>query len=236
MVVAKILQGAAAVLEFYAIESPLAQPRSAVLGQLVAAITGVSVAKLFLLSEQFVDIQWIAGALACAAATALMALTKTVHPPAGATALLAVVDNQLLGMGWLFIPLVLLSCALMLGVALIVNNIERQFPIYWWTPQHREEGDPVLVRVRSGQGAGFKEADVERALPGILQTAPNPNGEIEPVSGETTDVEPSTPPNTAVEYAQVDELIIRHGQVTVPENMFLTQEEEMLLETMCYRI
>lgn len=56
-----------------------------------------------------------------------MALTKTVHPPAGATALLAVVDREMLEMGWLLIPVVLLSCLLMLCIALILNNIERSF-------------------------------------------------------------------------------------------------------------
>ncbi|KAG5917547.1 hypothetical protein E4U53_004194 [Claviceps sorghi] len=63
-----------------------------------------------------------------------MALTKTVHPPAGATALLAVVDAALVRIGWFLLPVVLLGSALMLAVALLVNNIERRFPVYWWTP------------------------------------------------------------------------------------------------------
>jgi len=122
-------------LEYYAIESPLAQPRNAIFGQLISAVIGVSICKLFALSPNFASIQWIGGALACATATALMALTKTVHPPAGATALLAVVDHVAVGLGWSLVPLVLLGCTIMLATALLVNNIQRRFPIYWWTPE-----------------------------------------------------------------------------------------------------
>lgn len=126
-------QGAAAVLEFFAIDSPLAQPRNAVFGQVIASIIGVAVCKLFALSPHFESIRWVGGALACAATTAVMALTKTVHPPAGATALLAVTNDDSLKLGWYLIPVMLLGCALMLGTALLVNNIQRRFPTYWWT-------------------------------------------------------------------------------------------------------
>lgn len=64
-----------------------------------------------------------------------MLLTKTVHPPAGSTALLAAVDEDALALGWLLVPIMMLGCALMLGVALIVNNIQRRFPSFWWTPE-----------------------------------------------------------------------------------------------------
>lgn len=209
-------------LEFYAIESPLAQPRNAILGQLICVITGVSVARLFLLSDKFDDIQWIGGALACAAATALMALTKTVHPPAGATALLAVVDQGMLDLGWLLVPVVLLSCALMLAVALVLNNVERQFPIYWWTPEGQESGRLVFLR-RSATKATESNDDYS-----------NENAIVD--GGETTDVETNAPAAAAVTYLEAEQVIIKRGQVIVPEHMFITQEEELLLEEMCYRL
>jgi len=126
-------QGAAAVLEFYAIESPLAQPRNSILSQIIAAVIGVSFCKLFYLRSDEYWVRWLAGALACAVTTALMALTKTVHPPAGATALIAVVDDKAVSMGWKFIPLVLLGASIMLALALILNNIFGRFPLYWWS-------------------------------------------------------------------------------------------------------
>ncbi|KAI1421686.1 HPP family-domain-containing protein [Xylaria sp. FL1777] len=125
--------GAAAVLEFYAFESPFAQPRNFVISQVLATVVGVSLCKLFQLSSNEDWIRWLAGALACATTTSLMGLTKTVHPPAGATALIAVIDDRAVKVGWKLIPLALLSCAIMLAVALILNNIFSRFPLYWWT-------------------------------------------------------------------------------------------------------
>ncbi|RWA12159.1 hypothetical protein EKO27_g2944 [Xylaria grammica] len=126
--------GAAAVLEFYAFESPFAQPRNFIASQILATVIGVSLSKLFQLRSNDDWIRWLGGALACALTTSLMGLTKTVHPPAGATALIAVVDDRIVSVGWKLIPLALLSCGIMLLVALILNNVYSRFPLYWWTP------------------------------------------------------------------------------------------------------
>lgn len=128
------LQGAAAVLEFCAFESPFAQPRNFFVSQIIASVIGVSFSKLFQLVGSDEDwVRWVGGALACATTTALMDLTKTVHPPAGATALLSVVDDVAVGLGWRLIPLVLVGCSIMLLVALLLNNVFSRFPVYWWT-------------------------------------------------------------------------------------------------------
>lgn len=216
------MQGATAVLEFYAIESPLAQPRNTFFGQVLASVIGVAVAKLFLLSDHFDSIQYVGGALACAAATSVMALTKTVHPPAGATALLAVVDNRLLGLGWFLVPVMILGCALMISVALIINNLERRFPVYWWTPEALHAKKPILHRA--------KEDDPESA-PGskdsTQETKPTENGA-------------AAAPADALEVShrkhELQEVIIRPGDVLVPHDMYLTQEEVQLLETLSRRL
>ncbi|SPN98749.1 related to HPP family protein [Cephalotrichum gorgonifer] len=131
--------GAAAVLEFNSIASPFAQPRNALLSQIIASITGVCISKLFALAPNYDEIRWVGGALACALATVIMNATGNVHPPAGATALIAVVDGPSRELGWWMIPLVLLSCTIMIGVALLLNNVQRQFPMYWWAPKPAEE-------------------------------------------------------------------------------------------------
>ena len=87
------------------------------------------------------SIRWVGGALACAIATSIMAATDNVHPPAGATALIAVVDVPSRKLGWWMIPLVLLSCVIMMGVALILNNVQRRFPMYWWSPRNPPKGN-----------------------------------------------------------------------------------------------
>lgn len=87
-----------------------------------------------MLRSDFERIRWIAGAAGCGVASSLMTLTNTVHTPGGATALLAAVDPTVNALGWMFIPLVLLATVLMLSVALLVNNIQRRYPMYWWSP------------------------------------------------------------------------------------------------------
>ncbi len=64
-----------------------------------------------------------------------MGVANAVHPPGGATALMAAVDPAVSALGWLFVPLVLLGSLLMLLCALLVNNIQRQFPAFWWSPR-----------------------------------------------------------------------------------------------------
>lgn len=80
------------------------------------------------------SIRWIAGAIACGISSAVMLLTGTVHPPGGASAVLAATEPAITAMGWYFVGLVMWGTLLMLTVGLVVNNIQRQFPMYWWTP------------------------------------------------------------------------------------------------------
>ena len=63
-----------------------------------------------------------------------MLLTNTVHPPGGASAVLAATEPVITAMGWYFVGLVMWGTTLMLAVGLIINNIQRRFPMYWWTP------------------------------------------------------------------------------------------------------
>ena len=95
--------GASAILDYSAIHAPLSQPRNALFGQTLSALVGVCISKLFQLSSNFDDLQWIAGALACATASLVMGATNTVHPPGGATAILAATNTQVIELGWMLI-------------------------------------------------------------------------------------------------------------------------------------
>jgi hypothetical protein len=235
-------QGAAAVLDFYAIESPLAQPRNAVLGQVISAVTGVAIAKLFALSPHFEAVRWLGAALACASATALMALTGTAHPPAGATALLAVLDDDITRLGWFVLLPLLLGCGLMLSVALLVNNVQRRFPFYWWSPQetggfwkgrrrkgevggrgekprHGGKGQEVSSGASTASTAGESERDVEVA-----------NREDEDSGAELTRT------NTKVEVGGDGAIVITRGRVLIPEGLSLRPEEILSLETLSERL
>jgi CBS-domain-containing membrane protein len=121
--------GASAVLVYGTFSSPLSQPRNLVGGHLISGLVGVA-------CYQLVGIGWLAAALAVSLALVAMLLTKTVHPPGGATALIAVIGGeQIHRLGFLY-PLmpVLLGALILLLVALVVNNLprDRQFPRYWW--------------------------------------------------------------------------------------------------------
>lgn len=124
--------GASAVLVFGATHSPLAQPRNLILGHLVSAVIGVTVYKL-IPSEL-----WLSSALAVALSIVAMQMTRSMHPPGGATALIASVGSDRvkgLGYGYVLSP-VLSGVAILFLVAVLVNNIprHRRYP----APKRRE--------------------------------------------------------------------------------------------------
>lgn len=119
--------GASSVLVYGVIESPLAQPRNLIGGHVVSALIGVTVQKLV------PDILWIAAPLAVSLSIVLMQITKTLHPPGGATALIAVTGSiELKNLGYCYvISPVFVGCLILLIVALVFNNMtpKRQYPI-----------------------------------------------------------------------------------------------------------
>jgi CBS-domain-containing membrane protein len=121
--------GASAVLVYGAIKSPLAQPRNLVGGHFFSAVVGVAAFKIFEGQPM------LAGATAVATAIAVMHATKTLHPPGGATALIAVVGGQKIhSLGFLYavVPAAA-GAAILLIVALLFNNIPktRKYPEFW---------------------------------------------------------------------------------------------------------
>lgn len=121
--------GASAVLIYGAVKSPLAQPRNLIGGHLFSALIGVASYQCFSSSL------WFASALAVATAIAVMHATKTLHPPGGATALIAVIGSQKIhDLGYLYVLVpVGIGALIMLVVALAVNNIPRarKYPEFW---------------------------------------------------------------------------------------------------------
>ncbi len=122
--------GASAVLIYGAIKSPLAQPRNLMGGHVISAIIGVVFYKIFH------DHMWLAASMSVATAIAVMHATKTLHPPGGATALIAVIGGEkihALGFMYAVIPAGL-GALIMLVVALLVNNIpkSRRYPEFWF--------------------------------------------------------------------------------------------------------
>lgn len=118
--------GASCVLVYGVIQSPLAQPRNLVGGHLVSAIIGVSVQKIL------PELTWIAAPLAVSLSIVFMQITKTLHPPGGATALIAVTGSlEIKNLGYVYVISPVLSGTLiLLSIALIFNNLtdKRSYP------------------------------------------------------------------------------------------------------------
>ena len=118
--------GASAVLIYGATNSPLAQPRNLVGGHIISALVGVTIHKLI------PGELWLSSALAVSTAIVAMQITKTIHPPGGATALIANIGSEKIkALGFLYVlSPVFTGVIILLVVALIFNNIpkNRQYP------------------------------------------------------------------------------------------------------------
>jgi CBS domain-containing membrane protein len=110
--------GASTVLVFAAPHSVFAQPWSVLGGNLFSALVGVA-------SYRYIPHPEVAAAVAVAGAIAIMHLSRSLHPPGGATALAAVIGGPTiheLGFGYVLVP-VALNCLIMLTVALAFNGL-----------------------------------------------------------------------------------------------------------------
>jgi CBS-domain-containing membrane protein len=115
--------GASCVLLFAAPESPFAQPRNLIFGHLLTASIGIGM--LWLVGNSV----WSIG-LAVGLAIALMELTRTLHPPAGANPVLIMLAGKA-QLSFLLAP-ILCGVLLLLVLALVVNNLGgKRWPLRW---------------------------------------------------------------------------------------------------------
>ncbi|HRG02080.1 MAG: HPP family protein [Bacteroidia bacterium] len=119
--------GASSVLIYGAINSPLAQPRNLIGGHLVCAVIGVTIHKL--IPNEI----WLSSALSVSLSIVMMQITKTLHPPGGATALIANIGSEKVrNLGYMYVlSPVFTGVMILFIVALIFNNItpNRTYPI-----------------------------------------------------------------------------------------------------------
>lgn len=121
--------GASAVLIYGSPTSPLAQPRNFIGGHFISAIVGVTVKWIF--QDKTLGVSCGIGV---ATAIFFMHMTSTIHPPGGATALIAIVSPFFPWAGYQYALIPVLSGSLvMLIIALFVNNLSssRHYPDFW---------------------------------------------------------------------------------------------------------
>ncbi|MBB4186558.1 CBS domain-containing membrane protein [Sinorhizobium terangae] len=155
--------GASAVLLFAVPASPLAQPWSIVGGNTISALIGVTVSYL-------VKDQMLAIGLAVALAILAMSLTRSLHPPGGASALTAVIGGAAVaraGYWFPFIP-VAINSLILVALGIVFHRLaRRQYP-------HR----PAVAPVNTHQTAdpppalrvGFTSEDIDEAIARLNET------------------------------------------------------------------
>jgi len=116
--------GASAVLIYGVPDAPLSQPRNVVFGHTFSAVAGVATFMMF-------GLTWWSPAVGTALALAVMLLTKTTHPPGGATALFAVLSEA--HPSYIFTP-IMVGAVILVVIGLLVNNLSpnRHYPRYWY--------------------------------------------------------------------------------------------------------
>ena len=111
--------GATMVLVMAVHESPLAQPKNIFFGHILSAISGVLI--YFFLGMSFLSI-----GLAVAISVWAMMITKTIHPPAGANPIIAILGGK--GLSFILLP-VATGALIIIIFAMIYNKIlKRNYP------------------------------------------------------------------------------------------------------------
>jgi len=105
--------GASMVLVMAVHESPLARPKNVFFGHLISAFSGVLVYAIFGLSHFSIG-------LGVGLAIVLMMITNTVHPPAGANPIIAILGAK--GADFIFIP-VAAGASFIVIFAVIYNKL-----------------------------------------------------------------------------------------------------------------
>lgn len=116
--------GASAVLIYGVPDAPLSQPRNVIFGHTLSAVAGVATFMMF-------GLTWWSPALGTALALVVMLLTKTTHPPGGATALFAVLSKA--HPSYILTP-IMTGAVILVIIGLLVNNLSpnRHYPRYWY--------------------------------------------------------------------------------------------------------
>lgn len=170
--------GASSVLLFAVPASPLAQPWSIMGGNIIAAIVGVTCAKL--IGEPI-----LAAGLAAAVAIGGMFAFRCIHPPSGAVALTAVLGGPAVhAMGYSFVLMpVALNSFLLLLTALFFNNATgRRYP---HVTQPDRTSKHNTTDVAPTERIGIKPSDLDTVLTRYNQVLDISRADLESIMLQT---------------------------------------------------
>ena len=115
--------GATAVLIYGVPDAPFSKPRNVLFGHLLSAIIGVTVSFTFEQCGCMDELRWLACAISVSSAIVMMAVTDTIHPPGGATALTCVMSG-FTTLEFVIRP-IMLGVVLMMVIAYIMNALRK---------------------------------------------------------------------------------------------------------------
>ncbi|GAA5234909.1 HPP family protein [Verticiella sediminum] len=155
--------GASALLLVTVPASPLAQPWPIIGGNTLSAVTGLAVGAV-------VHDPVLASGIAVASAIAVMSLTRSLHPPGGATALSAALGGSAVdswGLLYPLVPVAINGCVLVCLGVLFHRLRKHAYPHVAPPPpanMHATSDLPPMLRV------GFREEDISTALERLNET------------------------------------------------------------------
>ena len=81
----------------------------------------------------------------------------------------AAVQTQVVTLSWRYLPTILASSLIMLGWALIINNLgRRRYPTFWWEPESRWVAKKVDESVaREDEVRAMEEGERNRGEDGV---------------------------------------------------------------------
>ncbi|OLQ11334.1 hypothetical protein AK812_SmicGene4884 [Symbiodinium microadriaticum] len=138
--------GAMSVIIFSGYKTAAAQPKNVILGNTLGGLVGVVVCSL-MTQLGLEKLLWLSAAISVSLTILAQEVTRSVHPPGGATALLYILTPaaQDLGYWFIFCPC-FLGAVILVAVGCVTNNLaeDRIYPQYWWprasTPsQHAQD-------------------------------------------------------------------------------------------------
>ena len=114
--------GASCILVFAAHNGPLSQPRQVIGGHILSTVTGLIIWSIFGKSLFIIIISLVVVLI-------LMSLTKTIHPPAAASALVAINFET----GWGYLVPIVIGVSFIIVISLLYNNLfsKRKYPKHW---------------------------------------------------------------------------------------------------------
>jgi hypothetical protein len=134
-----------------------------------------------------------------------MAITKTTHPPGGATAMFAICEPGLTSLGWYYVPAIMLWAIVAVATGLVTNNIQRRYPVFWFTPTKLLRPKEDLEEERE-----IRAADGECDLRNSIE------------SDETNE--------TDGVLAKENFVVISGAGITIPDSLCLSSQQKQAVE------